>query len=319
MNKENYALNFDLFQEKLKENGFDEPLKAYGAMYKCLSLLGYSKRQQSSVLADEKKDIALDFDNIERISKLLNWLPECVNHFTATAESGVLDLKPYLSEELSKEDFINLENEKVIANTDKRAIHFDLSIKEIDKNFEYRSKPYYLINKEMKKQGFEHQQGSGYISKEALNSEEFIDKIYAICENIPKLKETLKHIDATYLQDVYDITPFIREMLEDNFTYKMTDYSSLQKDVINFTRDKLSKEEIINKSFKFKDNQFYIKDIIKESGQNRADAIIEDCETHNLFLEKNFAGSNPFKLNLNQKVKMTSFVNFSSQQNTHQQ
>ncbi len=52
-----------------------------------------------------------------------------------------------------------------------------------------------------------------------------------------------------------------------------------------------------------KNRTFIIQDIEKTPGRSQAEAIIKNCETQECFLEKNFAGFNPFKLALNQPVK----------------
>lgn len=87
--------------------------------------------------------------------------------------------------------------------------------------------------------------------------------------------------------------------LEEKITFSKED---LVTEVLAFVRDKEDKNEIVNKEFMFGPNKFKVVDLQKEQGLNRAEAIIENCETHELFLEKNFAGSNPFKLDLKQKT-----------------
>ena len=109
---------------------------------------------------------------------------------------------------MSEKEFLDFENSKGVEK-EVRAIHFDLGIKQIDANYEYRSKPYSEINKAMYELGFHRQQGSGYISNTDLTPDEFIYTIQKLKEKVPKLEKVVKHIDATYLKDVWDMKPFV--------------------------------------------------------------------------------------------------------------
>ena len=185
---ERFALNFDLFQDKLKLCGFDNPLDGYVELGKNLIDLGYSKRQQSSYFSNEKVDLRKVHTQIDSLCYGLSWLPSCVNHFTATAEGGVLDLKPYIREEMTKEEFIDLENTKhPEQEKEQRAIHFDLSMKAVDEMYKYRSKPYRDIKKAMEKNGFFHQQFSGYVTNGPISVNEFADRIANIVDEVPNL------------------------------------------------------------------------------------------------------------------------------------
>ncbi len=104
-----YAFNIDLYQDKIIDKGFKDPLKAYRQLGEFLEDLGYEKRQQSSWFSNVFKDETKILEEIDKMAEILEWLPDCVKHFTATATSGVHDLMPYFQEELSKEDFISLE------------------------------------------------------------------------------------------------------------------------------------------------------------------------------------------------------------------
>ena len=63
------------------------------------------------------------------------------------------------------------------------------------------------------------------------------------------------------------------------------------------------KNVLINKVFKYNMKEFQIKDIEKYSSEHKINAIIEDLSTNTLYLEKNFAGTRPFKLNLSNKLE----------------
>ena len=304
--KEKFALNFDLFQDKLKLCGFDNPLDAYKELGKNLIDLGYSKRQQSSYLSIVNKKISdVQADIVNLIAAKL-WLPSCVNHFTATAGDGVLDLKPYIREEMTKEEFIDLENTKhPEQEKEQRAIHFDLSMKAVDEMYKYRSKPYRDIKKVMAKNGFFHQQFSGYVTNEPISVNEFADRIANIVDEVPNLPYIIKHADATYLKNEYDLTPFIMDQAmsdsdaSSTFELSYNDNKKLALDINRFVKSEIKKIDLIDKTFEYENKKFRIADIMKVQGKAQADAIIQDIDSNELYLEKNFAGMNPFKLSLN--------------------
>jgi len=304
--QERFGINFDLFQDKLKLCGFDTPLDGYVELGKKLIDLGYSKRQQSSYLSKEITDISYIYADIKLLCSNLEWLPYCVNHFTATAEDGVLDLKPYIREEMTKKEFIDLENTKhPEQEKEQRAIHFDLSMKSVDEMYKYRSKPYRDIKKAMEKNGFFHQQFSGYITKEPISVNEFADRIANIVDEVPNLPYIIKHADATYLKDEYDLTPFIKDQAmsdsdaSSTFELSYNDNKKLALDINRFVKSEIKKIDLIDKTFEYENKKFRIADIMKVQGKAQADAIIQDIDSNELYLEKNFAGMNPFKLSLN--------------------
>ena len=303
-NDEHFALNFDLYQDKLLTCGFTEPLKAYELIYKSLEK-EYAKRQQSSLLSKGKITLTKVHMDIFNLCDQFHWLSPCVNHFTATAEDGVLDLKPYIREEMTKEEFIDLENTKhPEQEKEQRAIHFDLSMKAVDEMYKYRSKPYRDIKKAMEKNGFFHQQFSGYITKEPISVNEFADRIANIVDEVPNLPYIIKHADATYLKDEYDLTPFIKDQAinESNSSSFVPDYddnSKLVLDVYKVVKNKIDRKDLARKTFEYENKKFRIADIMKVQGKAQADAIIQDVDSNELYLEKNFAGMNPFKLSFN--------------------
>ena len=302
---ERFALNFDLFQDKLIQLGFNNPVTAYGILGDELKKFGFEKRQQSSWLSKQPKRLFNIYPIVKSLSKHLEWLPSCVNHFTATVEDGVLDLKPYIREEMTKKEFIDLENTKhPEQEKEQRAIHFDLSMKAVDEMYKYRSKPYRDIKKAMEKNGFFHQQFSGYITKEPISVNEFADRIANIVDEVPNLPYIIKHADATYLKDEYDLTPFIKDQAinESNSSSFVLDYDDNKKlalDINRFVKSEIKKIDLIDKTFEYENKKFRIADIMKVQGKAQADAIIQDIDSNELYLEKNFAGMNPFKLSLN--------------------
>ena len=278
---ERFALNFDLKQKELIAAGFSNPLDAYEKLYDFLND-NYSKRQQSSLISTKEEALSDVFDHIFELVHKTTWLSSCVNHFTATAEDGVLDLKPYIREEMTKEEFIDLENTKhPEQEKEQRAIHFDLSMKAVDEMYKYRSKPYRDIKKAMEKNGFFHQQFSGYITNEPISVNEFADRIANIVDEVPNLPYIIKHADATYLKDEYDLTGFIRGQAINEFDNTSSppeldyyDNKKLALDVHGFVKNEIDKTDLVNKSFEYDNKIFSIVDIKKIQGKAQADAII---------------------------------------------
>ena len=80
----------------------------------------------------------------------------------------------------------------------RKAINFDI---DTNKYEEYTGKKsptaYAEIKRFMKKNGFEHRQGSGYISKESMNERKVTAIIIDMTSKFEWLKYCVKEIDAT--------------------------------------------------------------------------------------------------------------------------
>ncbi len=320
------ALNFDLFQNKLKAHGFENPVKAYVELGNSLKKLGFEKRQQSSWISKEPENITSIYRKLRTIKTNHLWFSDCVNKITATAESAILDLNPLIHDSMNEKEFLNFENEKGIAK-EARAIHFDLGIKEIDKNYDYRSKPYLEINKAMKEIGFHHQQGSGYISNYELTPDEFIYAIQSLKEKVPKLQNVVKHIDATYLKDQWDMTPFVKDNLKDtknqpNFIYQKELKTSTQEksdNIILLLNKKVRYNEIepkllIGLNFSKDEQQYQILDLELLPGQTKDVATLKRISDGQVFQDKDFASTKPFKLNLQSPMQFKDLISTKSQE-----
>ena len=67
-----------------------------------------------------------------------------------------------------------------------KAINFDIKQELLDRYYEKsNSMAYYDINKFLKDRGFEHRQGSGYISKDAMTVNDVLSIIYDMNEELP--------------------------------------------------------------------------------------------------------------------------------------
>lgn len=70
---------------------------------------------------------------------------------------------------------------------------------------------YSLLKKSFKKLGFTHRQGSGYISKEKLDSDQINDIMGVIMTENPWLGQCAKKVDVTDIGRQHDLMPLIKE------------------------------------------------------------------------------------------------------------
>lgn len=92
----------------------------------------------------------------------------------------------------------------------RKAINFDLDTETMK---EYSKYPigYELLRVSFKKYGFEHRQGSGYISKDKLMSSDVTDVVRNIVKEQPWLSECVKKIDVTDIGKQHDLTAIVKE------------------------------------------------------------------------------------------------------------
>lgn len=92
----------------------------------------------------------------------------------------------------------------------KKAINFDIDTKKYE---EYTGKhsptAYNEIKRFLKKNGFEHRQGSGYISKASLNDSDIITLITNMTLTFNWLKYCIKEIDVTNIGKQHSLVDMI--------------------------------------------------------------------------------------------------------------
>lgn len=208
--KHRVALNFDLFQNKLKEYGFKNPLEAYKELGKELKKNGFVKRQQSSWFSKENLNETQVALIVTKITKKIPWLSDCVKHFTATTEEAAHDILPMAKENKNLEDLIDFNQPEGQQNNARKAIHFDLSVSEIDKYYENRSIPYSKIRKVMDKYDFKHQQGSGYVTEHSYPLEKIQEVVDSLKMNVDNFEDIVKHLDLTFVEHQWDLVPMIK-------------------------------------------------------------------------------------------------------------
>ena len=90
----------------------------------------------------------------------------------------------------------------------RKAINFDLDTVRMRELGIY-PKGYRLLKKQLKDQGFVHRQGSGYVSRNKIDSGVVNNAIRILVQNLPWLAECVKKMDVTDIGKQYDLTNII--------------------------------------------------------------------------------------------------------------
>lgn len=94
-----------------------------------------------------------------------------------------------------------------------RAINFDIDTKAMQKEIGSKTKGYRMLKSSMKILGFEHRQGSGYVSKNGLDTQEIYNVIDKLVKIQPWLTKCINKFDTTIVsKQSYDYAGVIREM-----------------------------------------------------------------------------------------------------------
>ncbi len=91
----------------------------------------------------------------------------------------------------------------------RKALNFDLDTNEMKKRDMY-PKGYSILGGALKKYGFEHRQGSGYVSKERLDSMTVARIVGKLTQEYPWLAECVNKIDVTDIGRQHDLTDVVR-------------------------------------------------------------------------------------------------------------
>lgn len=94
----------------------------------------------------------------------------------------------------------------------RKAINFDIDTKKYE---EFTGKPaptaYAQIKRFLKKNGFEHRQGSGYVSKDSLDDQKITAIIMNMTFNLSWLKYCIKQIDVTNIGKQHSLVDTINK------------------------------------------------------------------------------------------------------------
>lgn len=97
--------------------------------------------------------------------------------------------------------------------TKRKALNFDLDTKKM-KELNLYPRGYRLLGSSLKKHGFEHRQGSGYISKAKLDGDNVYDIISDVVSENEWLASCVKKIDVTDIGKQHDLTMTVKELSE---------------------------------------------------------------------------------------------------------
>lgn len=101
----------------------------------------------------------------------------------------------------------------------KKAINFDIDTKKYEA-YTGKKPPsaYHEIKKFLKKNGFEHRQGSGYISEKNLNDSDVITLITNMTLKFDWLKYCVKEIDVTNIGKQHSLLNIIKTSITDKLS-----------------------------------------------------------------------------------------------------
>ena len=97
--------------------------------------------------------------------------------------------------------------------TKRKALNFDLDTKKM-KELNLYPRGYRLLGSSLKKHGFEHRQGSGYVSKAKLDGDNVYDIISDVVSENEWLASCIKKIDVTDIGKQHDLTMTVKELSE---------------------------------------------------------------------------------------------------------
>lgn len=92
----------------------------------------------------------------------------------------------------------------------RKAINFDLDTNKM-KTMSIYPNGYNKLEQSFKKLEFEHRQGSGYVSKNRLNSRKVVLIIREITRENPWLKDCVNKIDVTDIGKQFDLTKIVKK------------------------------------------------------------------------------------------------------------
>ena len=93
-----------------------------------------------------------------------------------------------------------------------KAINFDLSVHELERYYQDYRKAYYDVKRFFKKHGFEHRQGSGYVSKKKLIQADIIDLLDVMNAELPWMGDCVTKIDVTNIGAQHDLKDLLRDL-----------------------------------------------------------------------------------------------------------
>lgn len=238
-----------------------------------------------------------DFDNMSEKSNYINLLNKEITelnnkNITALAKNLLeyVNQNPTSYVSMRCFNFANLER-KCAEWTRLQTIEKVKNNEKLPKNWEY----YNSLNNELYcvlDQNQNNKNQLAVISKAALENNDYSNiGLYEVQDN-----------NINYIHNLNIIDGEIDWMEFNQMQKAMIDTKELPNKVFNFIKENISADQLENHSFIYNDVEYDIEDIKKTHGKAQAEAVIRNCKTGDRFLEKNFAGTRPFKLNLSNKL-----------------
>ena len=137
-----------------------------------------------------------------------------------------------------------------------KCVNFDLDTQELLKHFpKGTAKAYNLIKAFFEKEGFEHRQYSGYISKEPMSDYKITKIISQLGSNFVWLENCMKEFDVSNAPEKISVKNQINNsiqkqktklnQLHQEFTQKLKDYQN-KKNILNSTAKIKYEKELLN-------------------------------------------------------------------------
>lgn len=164
-----------------------------------------------------------------------------------------------------------------------KAINFDIKQELLDRYYEKsNSMAYYDINKFLKDRGFEHRQGSGYISKDAMTVNDVLSIIYDMNEELPWTLICIEKID---------ITEKYTEIQDENYINNRLDSILVFEEILSYGKYKAN-GNLVRNMLIYKDLTGEVPDLsnlsylyIAEENEALKDIILEiktECESQDI-------------------------------------
>lgn len=134
-----------------------------------------------------------------------------------------------------------------------KAVFFDLNSKEMAKHFKNVPMGYKRLEASFKRHGFNHRQGSGYISDKKFDNDDMIDIIENIVKENPWLKTCAKKFDVTNIENrsfdaLKNIISKVEIKEDDKIKSDIVKLEAKTGQSINDVQNLLSKEQVKTKA-----------------------------------------------------------------------
>lgn len=104
----------------------------------------------------------------------------------------------------------------------RKAIHFDLSTKSLEKYFKDTREPYSLIKEFMLENGFEHRQYSGYASIEPMDEYDISNLTRKLSKNFTWLSSCVQKFYVTDIGEQYSLIHILKEDTNPSLTTNLS-------------------------------------------------------------------------------------------------